>query len=105
MDIANKIKNFFGTSQKSTNSNTSGISGNEFLRRGNRQIMPDVSSRVAMSDVEFYKGYSYAALNNRANKVAQLAIENLKTDATKKIQDAARKSEEEIIHPYLKLID
>lgn len=105
MDIANKIKNLFGSSQKINNASTSGVSGNEFLRRGGRPLMVDNSSVTSMSDVDFYSGYSYAAINNRANKVAQLAIENLKTNATKKLKDSTRKSGEIITHPYLTLID
>lgn len=107
MDLAGKIKNAFSAFTKTENSGAQGVSGTDFLKYGNRgrKIMWDESSNVKMSDVEFYKGYSYAAINNRANKVAQLAEENLKTKAADKMMADARARNEDIVHPYLTLID
>jgi hypothetical protein len=103
MDISGKIKNFFFGSEKNTIALPS--FGRDFLRNGNQRVMSAVHSEVVMSDRDFYTGYSYAAINNRANKVSQLAISYLKTTATKKIQDAAREKDIQIVHPYLDLID
>lgn len=104
MDALDKIKNFF-TGTQTNNSSQAGISGNDFLRNGNRQIMNDNSTIVKLNDSEYYKGYPYAALTNRANKVAQLGTSSLKTDATEALLEEFSKKEEDLIHPYLKLID
>lgn len=68
----------------------------QFLRNGIRgdRIFPDWT-QVVMSDEDLYTGYSYAAIRNRANSVAQLAIERVKTESEKK---------EEVTHPYLDVI-
>lgn len=47
-----------------------------------------------MSDQDFYTGYAYAAIRKNANKVARLAMENVRTESEK----------EDFIHPYLPLI-
>lgn len=77
----------------------------DFLRRGNNRPLVQDWSKVVMTDKDLYSGYPYAAINNRANKVAQLAQNNLKTDAEKNILVTARKNEEEVLHPYLDIID
>jgi hypothetical protein len=43
----------------------------------------------------------FAALNKRGNLVAQLALENLRTDATKAIMEQAKVKGETVTHPYL----
>lgn len=77
----------------------------DFFRYGGRAAMGQDWSQLFMSDQEFYTGYSYAAIKNRANQVAQLAINNLVTDAAKSVVDAAKKKDETVTHPYLPLID
>jgi hypothetical protein len=67
--------------------------GNEFLRRGNRAMEGDWT-QVIMRPEDQYTGYSYAVIKRRANKVARVALENLRT-----------KSEvDDFLHPYLPLI-
>lgn len=107
MDLGSRIKNAFGAFRKTENSGTSGVSGTDFLKYGNRgaRVMREDWSQASMSDLDFYTGYSYAAINNRANKVAQLAATNLKTEAAQAIIDKSRENDEDIIHPYLTLID
>lgn len=106
MDFAGRIKNAFSAFTKTENSGAQGVSGTDFLKYGNRgRIMWDESSKVKMSDVEFYTGYSYAAINNRANKVAQLAEENLKTEASEDLMEKAKSKDETLVHPYLELVD
>ena len=106
MDLFGKVRNAISAFRKEENSGAQGVSGTDFLRFGNRgKIMTDDSSKVRMSDIEFYTGYSYAAINNRANKVAQLAADSLKTEATEEMMDEARAKNEELTHPYLQLID
>ena len=77
----------------------------EFLRNGNKRALVQDWSKVIMSDKDLYTGYAYAAINNRANKLAQIATENVKTDANPEIIKKARASGDTIIHPYLDLID
>jgi len=79
--------------------------GRQFLKYGDRKALVQDWSKVVMDDKEMYSGYPYAAINNRANKVAQLAESNLKTDATKQAILAAKSKGEEIVHPYLTIID
>lgn len=76
-----------------------------FLRYGNNKPLVQDWSKVMMSDRDIYSGYPYAAINNRANKVAQLANENLKTDATPEVMKAAKAKEQTVEHPYLTVID
>lgn len=69
---------------------------NQFLRYGNRGRLDPSWNDVAMSDVDFYTGYSYAAIRNRANKVARTATQDyLRTESEK----------EDFIHPYLEIIN
>jgi hypothetical protein len=77
----------------------------QYLRNGNIKPLVQDWSKVYMSDRELYTGYPYAAINNRANKVAQLAAQYLHTDATKSVMMAAKAAGEEVMHPYLELID
>lgn len=104
MDLPGIIKNVF-SGFTSNSSSAKGVSGNDFLRYGNRRMGGEDWSKVEMSDIEFYTGYFYAAINNRANKVAQLAEETLKTKASDSIVEAAKKKKEDIVHPYITLID
>lgn len=68
--------------------------GNQFLKYGTKRMLPGWS-HVEMSDADFYTGYSYAAIRNRANATAQTAINNIKTESNK----------EDLVHPYLDLIN
>ncbi len=66
---------------------------NQFLRYGRNVMKPDWTE-VVMNDYDHYTGYGYAAIRNRAVKVARVATENIhvKTDLDK------------FTHPYLELI-
>lgn len=99
--LQNAVQSFRAPAENSMGQNLA----RDFLRRGNSRPMVQDWSKVVMTDKDLYTGYPYAAINNRANKVAQLAANNLKTDATKEIQIEARKKMEEIEHPYLDIID
>lgn len=52
-------------------------------------------SQVVMSDEDIYSGYTYAAIRNRANMVAEIAAENVRTWSPTKNSKQ---------HPYLSLI-
>ncbi len=67
---------------------------NAFLKMGSKKNMYADWGEVVMSDQDHYTGYSYAAISKRANSVARVAHEFIKTEA--KIKD--------FDHPYLPLI-
>lgn len=70
----------------------------DFLRYGPNKRMYPNWSEVAMSDKDLYSGYSYAAIRNRANKVAAIANEYIKTETEAKSASA------DFIHPYLQTL-
>ena len=79
-------------------------SARDFLKYGNRDKLYPSWSDIKMSDSDMYRGYSYAVIQKRGNKVASLAKNNLKTWANPEIVDEFQKNEEDVLHPYLKLI-
>ena len=104
MNIKEKLINALGGQVKTTN----GImKGNEFLKYGpkNRRVLPPDWAELKMSDEDMYKGYTYAVIQKRANKVASLAKENLNTWVKPEVMDLFQKKEADPIHPYLKLIE
>ena len=80
-------------------------SARDFLRNGNRDRLYPTWSDIKMSDSDMYRGYSYAVIQKRGNKVASLARYNLKTIANPEIVDEFQKKNETVWHPYLKLIE
>lgn len=105
MKISQRFKAAIQTFNKSENSSAGRDLAQDFFRRGNRKPLIEDWSKVVMSDKELYSGYPYAAINKRANKVAYLAIDGIKTDATELIMKEARAKDEELYHPYLEVID
>ncbi len=103
MNILDRARQIIGI-DKQSNSMGDNIDGKSFLKYGGRKVMDLDIAKVRMSDAEFYTGYSYAAINNRANKTSQLALSSLKTEAAQSIMDVAKKNRELVLHPYLKLI-
>lgn len=69
---------------------------NDFLINGGKSRMSSNWSEVAMSDRDLYTGYSFAAIRNRANKVASIANSFVKTDSDSKKED--------FVHPYLQTL-
>lgn len=106
MSILDSIKNAFTNSSNNSVANAGRNLAQQFFRMGNRnKPMEQNWSQVVMSDSEFYKGYPYAAINNRANRVVQLAQSHLTTDALSKVIADYKNKKDELIHPYLSLID
>ena len=89
--------------QKTSNSLVRGA--RDFLKYGNRDKLYPTWSDVKMSDRDLYRGYSYAVIQKRGNKVASLAKENLKTWAKPEVLDEFQKKNEQVVHPYLTLIE
>jgi hypothetical protein len=79
--------------------------GQEFLRYGNRSTMLPDWSEIMMSDRDMNTGYMYAAIRNRANRVASVAKEFVHTDAAQALMDKAKKEKTDLVHPYRQLID
>ena len=89
-----------------THKNSLGVlTGREFLKYGGQRPMYHDWSRLIMNEEDKYTGVMFAAINKRANLVAQLALENLRTDATRAIMEKAKAQGETVIHPYLGVID
>ena len=80
-------------------------SANDFLRYGNRtEPLYPTWSQVKMSDRDMYKGYSYAAIQRRANGVADIALSYIRTSVNDKTLESFNEQQETPVHPYLKLI-
>lgn len=102
MDLLTRASNAFKA--LTTNSLSEGqIAARRFRNRGNT-MYPDWSYTF-MEEPDKYKGFLYSAINNRANKVVTLAHKELYTTADQKLMDEAKKKEEQLTHPYLKLIN
>jgi hypothetical protein len=105
MNIIQRSRIAFNTFRTANNSAMGTDLSRSFLRYGNNKPLVQDWSKVLMTDNELYTGYPYAAVNNRANKVAQLAGENLKTDATPVIMDKAKVDKVTVEHPYIAVLD
>lgn len=68
----------------------------QFLRYGNGERMNANWSDVLINDKDLYTGYGYAAIRNRAVKVAEIAADHLKTEN--------KMGDPEFVHPYLPMI-
>lgn len=95
------IQSFFAPQKNSVGNDLA----RDFLRNGNRKPLVQDWSKVIMSDKDLYTGYSYSAINNRANKLAQVATENIMTSASAGVMKSTKQSGETIEHPYLEIID
>ena len=95
-----------GESQEFQKTDNSVLRGaRDFLKYGNRDKLYPSWSDIKMPDSDMYRGYSYAVIQKRGNKVASLAKNNLKTWANPEIVDEYQKKDEDVLHPYLKLIE
>jgi len=93
--LTGKTENSLGTSE-----------ANRFLRYGSGQ-KPLVQnwSDVKMSDEDMYTGYSYAAIVKRANRTSVLGRRFILTEASAKTVEEYQSREEDLIHPYLKVVN
>lgn len=93
--LTGKTENSLGTSE-----------ANKFLRYGSGQKpLTQNWSEVKMSDEDMYTGYSYAAIVKRANRTSVLGRRFILTEASAKTVDEYQKREEDLIHPYLKVVN
>lgn len=105
MKLSQRIRNAF------TGFNTDGaipiqtIPAGGLLRDSRSNPMYSEWTHSVVSPRDMYTGYPYAAINNRANAVAELAINNLRTDAVDSIEQVAARENRKVVHPYLDLID
>ena len=84
---------------------SSRVSPNDFLRYGSKtETLYPTWSQVKMSDRDMYKGYSYAAIQRRANGVADIALNYIRTSVNDKTLESFTEQQETPVHPYLKLI-
>lgn len=104
MNIPKPIKTIQGLFSREKNAIGSDLA-KDFLRFGGRKPLVQDWSKVIMTDKDLYTGYSYAAINNRANRLAQMGSDNVKTDANTKTMKANKSTGEVLKHPYLDVID
>jgi len=95
------ISNMFNRDKNSIGDNL----GRDFLKYGNKKPLVQDWSKVIMSDKDLYTGYSYAAIKNRANKTAQMATENIETEANTATAKKSKATGDILTHPYLDIID
>lgn len=100
MGFKERIINILGGEVK----NSSRTRSSDFLRNGNRDKLYSDWSEVKIDDSDMYKGYTYAAIQKRGNKVASVARYSLVTTANQRTTDAYAERDVEIVHPYLNLI-
>ncbi len=106
MKITNRIKSAikgFTTVDNSYNEQAS--MARSFLKYGNQKPLAQDWSSVIMDDSQLYQGYPYAAINVRANKLAQLATGNVKTELLDTYENSLNLDDEDFLHPYLKIIN
>lgn len=103
MNLGKKLTNAFKAFR--TNSLTEGaFLARDFRKYGNKRIAQDWAATI-ISDQDMYTGYSFAAINNRANGVAQLATNNLTTTAKPEVVKRAKEKDEVLTHKYIDIID
>lgn len=106
MDFKSAFKSVIGKFNNSAiTRSTSTYNGNSFLRFGNRSNIEADWSSIEMPQEAMYRGYSFAVIQKRGNKVASLAKTNLKTWAKPEVVDRFQDKNEQVYHPYLTLIE
>lgn len=106
MNLQQRVNNAVQALTGKTNNSLGVSEANRFLRYGSGQ-KPLVQnwSDVKMSDEDMYTGYSYAAIVKRANRTSVLGRRFVMTEASQKTVDEYRAREEDLIHPYLKVVN
>src|SRR2546421_5715522 len=106
MNLLQKVTQAFPLRLKTKNSADDGMAiASGFLRYGNRRQLFGDWARLTMSDKDMYTGYFFGATNKRANSVVELSENNIKTKAAKAIMDQAKAKKQDVIHPYLPVLD
>lgn len=108
MKIQNRIATAYNVLRNKPAKNSMGVQeARRFMKYGSRRQAPLVEdwSQILMDDASSYTGYMYAAINNRANGVAQLAEGNLVTEAKQSLMEKASEEEQMITHPYLNVLN
>lgn len=100
MGLLDRITNIFSDG-KTTNNNAA----NNFLRYGDKtnRLNPTWSG-VTVAPEDSYRGYPYAAVQRKGNRVASIAKRNLYVDVTPELLQEYQKLGKDPTHPYLKLI-
>ena len=106
MNLQQRVKIAAQALAGKTDNSLSRTEANKFLRNGSGQ-KPLVSnwSDVKMSDEDMYTGYSYAAIVKRANRTSILGRRFIATDVSPKYAEAYDGPDDDLIHPYLKVIN
>lgn len=110
MGIRSRLVNaLLGNTSGRVEKHKNSVSGREFLiskdkYKGNDILLP-TWDEVKIGDKDLYKGYSYAVVQKRGNKVATLARSNITTWVNPDALDEFQKHGEAPEHPYLKLVE
>lgn len=106
MKITNRIKSAIkGFTTVDNSYNEQAAMARSFLKYGNQKPLAQDWSSIIMDDSQLYQGYPYAAINVRANKLAQLATENVKTELSEAYENKLNLEDDEYLHPYLEIIN
>lgn len=106
MNLQQRVKIAAQALTGKTNNSLAVTEANKFLRYGNGpKPLTQNWSEVRMSDEDMYTGYSYAAIVKRANRTSVLGRRYIITDADPKYSAMFQDKPEELIHPYLKVIN
>lgn len=107
MGLRERIINALGGVEQPKQKNS--VTGHEFLKKGNRYKGNDILlpswDEVKISREDEYRGYAYAVIQKRGNKVATLARDNLKTWVNAETLDIYQQHDSTPTHPYLRLIE
>lgn len=103
MDLRKRFTNAFKAFQRNSLSDGHMLA-ERYRRLGNERMYSDWS-QVIMDEQDKYTGYLYAAINNRAKKVAMLGKKHLHTNASQELVDEAKQKDEILVHPYIEKID
>lgn len=106
MNLQQRVKNAAQALTGKTSNSLDVSEAKKFLRNGSgaKPLMSNWSD-VKMSDEDMYTGYSYAAIVKRANRTSVLGRRFIITEASQATMDEYTNKEEELIHPYLTVIN
>jgi len=105
LKLTNRFKAAVNTFRTTKNNSSGRRLARRFFNRGNERPLNGTGADLWLSDEDIYKGFPYAAFNKRANKVANLAQNHLKTAASKSIIEVSKNEDMVLQHPYLDIID
>jgi len=106
LTIRDRVKTAVQAFTQPTTKNSGNLrNARDFLKYGGSRHMTPDWSQVVMNDHDLYTGTMYGAIYTRAVRTALIATYNLKTKARPEIVQKYKSEDQELIHPYLEVID